>query len=495
MTEPAAWLAVAAGVAGILAHVAIERVSRRAPVWLARRSGAAGSHAAWRHAFALTGTALQLTLWGSLAWILSEQFAALHGVRDTIAMLLDMSFRMPIVMLDRHSYTLLDFLTLPLLVAALWIAVSVVVTVLRRRVLAPAGVSAGLQEAVSVLLRYALVALGTIVVLQARGIDLRSLAIVASVLGIGIGFGLQNIANNFVSGLLINVELPIRPGDYVRIGEFLGTVQRVGARSTQIRTSDDVAILVPNARFLETEILNWSHGSPLSRVHVPVAVASDADAARVRDVLLEAVRDHPSVQRDPRPRVELKRFGDSAFEFEVLVWTREPHAQSALVSDLNFRIAESLSRQGISLPDRHLQLRAPELLQWLDAVARRVLPEAASPVGKAPTDAPSSAATPSASLDPAVRSDADLDALVTRMRAPGGLAIRDRRHLLAHYPRCFVGREAVAWLMEHEEMTRSEAIDAGQRLVERGDLHHVLDEHGFRDGPFFYRFDVDEAQG
>jgi small-conductance mechanosensitive channel len=493
VTEPTLWLAVAAGVGGALLHLAIERASRRVPVWIAGRRGPTTTpSAALRHGFVLAGTALQMMLWAWLAWILSERFAALHGVRSAIAMLLDMSFRMPIVMLDQRTYTLLDFLALPLLLAALWIAVSLAVALLRRRVLAPAGVSSGLQEAIGVLLRYSLVALGAIVVLQARGIDLRSLAIFASVLGLGIGFGLQNIANNFVSGLLINLELPIRPGDFVRIGEFLGTVQRVGARSTEIRTPDDVAILVPNARFLETEIVNWNHGSPLSRVHLPVAVDSGSNVTLVRDALLEAVQGHPGVQRDPRPRVELKRFAHSALDFEVLVWTREPRAQFTLASDLNFRIAESLQRHGIPFPDRDVQVRSPELARLLDAVTRLVLPEAAPPTSNVAAPGPAQAAE-AAPFDAVAWSDVELDALAARMRAQDGVAIRDRRHLWTPYARCFIGRDAVAWLMEREELTRSEAIDVGQRLVERGDLHHVLDEHGFRDGPYFYRFRADEA--
>jgi small-conductance mechanosensitive channel len=437
-------------------------------------------------------------LWLVLAWFLSERFLALHGARDALRMLFEMSFQMPLVTLDGKAYTLVDFLTLPLLLAALWVVVTGFVHLLRVRVLAPAGVENGLQAAITVLLRYALVFFGAIVVLQARGIDLRSLAILASVLGVGIGFGLQNIANNFVSGLLINIELPVRPGDFVRVGEFQGTVQRVGPRSTEIRTLDEVAILVPNSRFLEHEVVNWSHGNPLSRVHVPVGVAYGSDVARVRMALLEAVQGHPGVQRDPRPRVELRRFGDSALDFEVLVWTREPRKQFSLASDLNFRIVERLQRHGIAIPfpQRDLHLRSPQLTRLLGAVTQRLLPDAPIDADAVPAtrlDAAEAQAPFESPDDPAAWSDAALDALVTRMRGAGGVPIRDRRHRLVRHPRSFVGHEATAWLMEREGLTRDEAVALGQRLVESGTLHHVLDEHGFRDGPYFYRFRADEA--
>jgi hypothetical protein len=258
-----------------------------------------------------------------------------------------------------------------------------------------------------------------------------------------------------------------------------------------------VAILVPNARFLESEVVNWSHGSPLSRVHVPVGVAYGTDVALARRALLDAATGHPAVRSDPRPQVQLVAFGESALELELLVWTCDPRNQGALVSDLNFRVLANLARHGIQVPfpQRDLHLRSPQLDRLLGAVARRVAPEEEAPQApvmdgdaeRVPVDLPDAG--------PAAWSDADLEAVAARLRGPGGVPILDRRRLLARHPRSFVGGEAVQWLMQREGLTRGEAIALGQRLVERGVIHHVLDEHGFRDGHLFYRFRADEKAG
>jgi small-conductance mechanosensitive channel len=108
------------------------------------------------------------------------------------------------------------------------------------------------------------------------------------VLGVGVGFGLQHLANNLVSGLVIGIERPIKPGDFVTFGEFRGTVARIGARCVEIVTRDRVSILIPNSRFLEHEIVNWSHGDPTCRLQVPVGLAYGSDVATVRGALLDA---------------------------------------------------------------------------------------------------------------------------------------------------------------------------------------------------------------
>jgi hypothetical protein len=366
-------------------------------------------------------------------------------------------------------------------------------------VLDAAGVESGTQETLSTLLRYALTVVGSVVVLQAWGVDLRSFAILASALGVGIGFGLQNIANDFVSGLLINAERPVRPGDFVRVGEFVGSVTKVGTRSTSILTLDRVTILVPNSRLLEGEVENWSHEDAVSRVHVPVAVAYGSDVQRVRHALLEVARGQRGVLREPRPEVQLLRLGESSLDFELLVWTADPRNRARLVSDLNLRIVSALRAAGIEIPfpQRDLHLRSPSLERALAAWTRRNLPEALE--GEAPARAEADAAldpnaTDLSELGPEDWSDAELAAVAEKMRGPMGVPVEDRRYLLSVYRRCFVGSEAVDWLADHAGLTRSEAVTVGQRLVDLGRIRHVLAEHGFRDGHYFFRFREDEAE-
>jgi hypothetical protein len=395
---------------------------------------------------------------------------------------------------------------------------------------------------VAILTQYILTFLGLIVLLQIWGLDVRSLAILASVLGVGIGFGVQNITNNLISGLIITLERPIQVGDFVKVGDLVGTVERIGARSTEIRTLDQVTIIVPNSRFLETEVINWSHGDPVSRLRIPVGVAYGSNVEQVQAALLEAAKSHPEVLVRPQPQVWFQEFGESAINFDLLVWTGEPKNQARVKSDLYYRIEASLRRYGIEVPfpQRDLNVRSPQLEEFIAAWLRQNAP---TPSEKAAIDSPNgdklsvsdrvsdreavatlgASAPPKeertqaaleenqpqdssvvASVEPLTEQSSatapsgkglaavDIEALVTAMREPGGLEIKDRRDHLNFYPACFIGSEAVEWLVQTQNCTREEAIQLGQILIERGIIHHVLDEYPFRDDYFFYSFYVDE---
>ena len=221
--------------------------------------------------------------------------------------------------------------------------------------------------------------LGAVVVLQIWGIDLSSLALIASGLGIGIGFGLQGLVRDFVSGLVLVFERPVQVGDFVDFGAVKGTVNRIGSRSTEIRTLDHVAIIVPNSRLLDQEIINWSHGNPVSRIRLPVGVAYASDPTQVKQVLLEACRQSDEILITPLPQVFFLGFGDNALRFELLVWIAQPHRQLVIKSDLYFAI-EALLRQHhieVPFPQRDLHLRTgslplefgPDAQQWLQRMA------------------------------------------------------------------------------------------------------------------------------
>jgi small-conductance mechanosensitive channel len=472
--------ALALGAFVLALHFALGRAAQRIPRWLAQRRGeASGPGVRFGRAFAVASLALRGALWLAAAWLVSERFEPLMEARGWSLMLLVKALRAPLFSVNERAYSALDLLALPALLVALWLAVGLVVRAIRSRLFEAAGVESGLQETLAILLRYSLTFVGAIVLLQGFGVDVRSLAIAASVLGVGIGFGLQNIANNFVSGVLLNLERPVRPGDFVNVGEFEGTVLRVGGRSTTLRTDDGVLILIPNSKFLETEVVNWNLGDPRSRIHLPVGVAYGSDPARVRRALLEAARGHPEVEADPRPQVQLVRFGASSLDFELLVWTRDPRDKNRLESDLNFRIEESLRRHAIEVPFPQLELRvrAPE------APA-----EAAAPVPPRPGQRiPGFEAEPECERGPDDWSDNEVAAAAKELAASGEVAIRDRRHLLRTWRRAFVGREAVDWLTARYGLTRGEAVELGERWVELGLVRHVLDEHGFRDGHLYYR--------
>jgi small-conductance mechanosensitive channel len=502
----AARAAVALALAG-LAYWGLRRLGQRLPLALTRHalgSGAAHPDPALGRAVGLALLPVEIGLWLGVGWYATEQLPVLRAGRTAVVGAVAMAFTMPLFTMNERGYSALDLLALPALLGVLWVGVSAATRLVQSRLLRATGMVHGAQETWGMLLRYAATLLGGLVILQAWGVDVRTLAIVGSVLGVGIGFGLQNLANNFVSGIVLGLERPIKPGDYVRVGEFQGTVERIGARSTEIVTREHVSILVPNAKFLESEVVNWSHGDPRCLVGIEVGVAYGSDVRAVRAALLEAARSHPDVLAEPPPNVELRRFGESAIDFELEVWTRDPRGQQDLRSDVGYRIEAALRHHGVTIPfpQRDLHLRSPELAELLVALGRRHFSEEELAAARARVRAAAGAngqgpdvAALAAEIGPRVWDDAALDALLGRMREPGGLEVADRRHLLTVYPRCFVGREAVDWMERREGLVREEAVRVGQKLVERGAIHHVLDEHPFRDGNFFYRFHADEAGG
>jgi len=442
--------AVAAVAAALLFEWALRRLRRRLPLLLTRRfvtPGASHPDTAIHRVVGITALPVEVALWLGVAWYVTEQLPVLHAVRDRMIDGAAMAFTVPLFTMGDRGYALRDLVSLPAVLAVLWLVVSAATRLVEARWLRPGGLNHAGQETIGMLLRYALTFLGTLVVLQAWGIDVRTIAIAGSVLGVGIGFGLQNLANNFVSGIVISLERPIKPGDFVRVGEFQGTVQRIGARSTEIVTNDRVSILVPNSKLLEQEVVSWTHGDPTCRITVKVGVAYGSDVGLVRRVLAEAALGHPLVLADPPPDVDLASFGDSALGFELDVWIREPRRQDEIVADLNARIEAAFRRCGIQIPfpQHELRLGSPELIELIAALARRHFS--------------------ADELADARRALADARA--------AACAAADDSHL----------RDSGAALWSDRAL-------AG--LVERNLLHHVLDEHTFHDDTLFYRFRADD---
>lgn len=281
---------------------------------------------------------------------ITNQFAQTRIWSRRIIDVLFFSLASPIVPLGDKSYSVIQILILLGLFSGLLILATQAKRVLRSRVLLFTGMSRGAQETIAVIACYALIFIGTLVLLQLWGLDLSSLNIFAGVLGVGIGLGLQGIAKEFVSGLAIIFERHIEVGDFVNVGEYMGTVERIGLRSTQIRTLDEVAIIVPNSRFLEKEFINWNHGNYVSRIRLPLRVAFGSDLSQVREALIDAAKDYPHVVSTPAPRVFFIGYGESSLEFELLVWIADPRRHPQIKSDLYFRIDAILRDRKIQIP-------------------------------------------------------------------------------------------------------------------------------------------------
>ncbi len=221
----------------------------------------------------------------------------------------------------------------------------------------------GAREALVTTTGYVGTAVALLVTLSIAGIQLTNLAIIAGALSVGIGFGLQNVVNNFVSGLILLFERPIRTGDWVVVGGTEGYVRRISIRSTQIETFDRADVIVPNSELLSNQVTNWMLSDPWGRVRVPIGVAYGSDTAKVKQILLEVARNHPLVlnghPRAPDPNVLFLAFGDSSLNFELRCIIREVDRRLSVLSDLNFAIDAAFRENGIEIPfpQRDLHVR------------------------------------------------------------------------------------------------------------------------------------------
>jgi small-conductance mechanosensitive channel len=212
-------------------------------------------------------------------------------------------------------------------------------------------VDLAMREALGTILRYGIITLGTLVILQGAGIDLTSLNVLVGAVGVGLGFGLQNVTSNFFSGLIILFERPIKIGQRVEIGGIIGEVHDIGARATTIITDENVAIIVPNSQFIAERVTNWSRPAPLTAYALPFHVAHASDPELVRRVLLSAASKHPDVLREPAAEVEFLEAGLAGLRFQLQVWsTTHVKSPGKLKSDLNFEVWRQLIAKGVQFP-------------------------------------------------------------------------------------------------------------------------------------------------
>jgi small-conductance mechanosensitive channel len=232
-------------------------------------------------------------------------------------------------------------------------------------VLARRQVELGVRQAIATIFQYLFVCIGLLVVLSTAGIDLTTLNVLAGAVGIGVGFGLQTIANNFISGLIILFERPVKVGDRIQVGEVAGDVVRIGARATTITTNDNIEIIVPNAEFISSRVINWSHSDREVRLHIPVGVSYSSNPEEVREILLEVAASHRGVLKKPSPDVIFIEFGDSSLNFDLRVWTTDYIAKPKILrSDINFAIRKKFKERGIEIPypQRDIHLRSGVLV-------------------------------------------------------------------------------------------------------------------------------------
>lgn len=212
----------------------------------------------------------------------------------------------------------------------------------------------GEKQSIVTLTGYVLTGFALFYSLSIAGLEFKNLAIIAGALSVGIGFGLQNIVNNFVSGLILLFERPVRPGDWVVVGETEGYVKRVSIRFTHIQTFDRADVLVPNSDLISNQVTNWMLGDPFGRVIVHVGVAYGTDTRKIHDLLMQIATDHPMVLTNgrlvPKPKVLFKAFGDNSLDFELRCHIRDIDYRMTVRSELLFAIDEAFKKEGIEIP-------------------------------------------------------------------------------------------------------------------------------------------------
>jgi small-conductance mechanosensitive channel len=236
---------------------------------------------------------------------------------------------------------------------------------LEQRIFPRTRLDIGVRHSIRSAIGYLGFMLGGALSVSTLGIDLSSLAIIAGALSVGIGFGLQNIVNNFVSGLILLIERPIKAGDWVVVGEHQGHVKKISVRATEILTLDHASVFIPNSNLISSPVMNRTYADTIGRVSLPVGIAYGSNAGRAREILLAIARRHPEVRFTPTPEVHFKGFGDNSLNLELVAFINDVDKVRAVGSDLFFEIEASFAREGIAFPfpqrDVHLDLREEQL--------------------------------------------------------------------------------------------------------------------------------------
>ncbi len=262
-----------------------------------------------------------------------------------------------------------------LLIAALVFAFGLFLTrlfqaIVRRAVMPRTRLDVGARSSIVSGLGYLGFFIAALAAISIGGIDLTNLAFLGAALGVGIGFGLQNIVNNFVSGIILLIERPIKVGDWIEVASTHGTVQKINVRSTEIKTFDKASYIVPNSELISGAVTNYTHEDVMGRVICPVGVAYGTDVRKVERILLEIARAHPMTLRRPPPQVIFQSFGGSSLDFELRAFLRDVNWVVATRSDMNFEIERRFSEEGIEVPFGQTDVTVKNAAEMIELISK-----------------------------------------------------------------------------------------------------------------------------
>jgi potassium efflux system protein len=241
---------------------------------------------------------------------------------------------------------------------------------LDREVLEPAGISGSVRHSIRTGVGYAGVIVAALIAVSYAGLDLSSLALVAGALSVGVGLGLQGVVNNFVSGLILLAERPIKVGDWVVVGGEEGLVRRISVRSTEIETFDRANVLVPNSYFIAETVKNWTLHNYSARMVIPVGVQYGNNPRQVRELLVKVAQAHPQVMSNPEPFVNLDEFGSNTLNFKLFVYVYDVTKGGSVRTDLRIAILEAFQSAGIQMPKGSTDIN----LRSMEGIKRAMAP-------------------------------------------------------------------------------------------------------------------------